>query len=136
MLLIHGCAAHFSDYFLDECTFYGVFVFVEPPGSSDQLQVLDIGLFGIQKKSIKKVSVRKDVNEQTKMLVEILNSWENAAHSSNINSAFEQAGFSKYQLEGDDDEMFYIKVDIKNAIRIRGYQTSPCSKNMRCQYRH
>ena len=125
VLLIDGCSAHFSDYFWDECTYYGVFVFVEPPGSSDQLQVLDIGLFGIQKKSIKKVNVRKDVNEQTKMLVEILNSWENAAHASNINSAFEQAGFSKYQLEGDDDEMFYMKVDINNAIRIRGYQTSP-----------
>lgn len=59
------------------------------------------------------------------MLVKISNSWENAAHASSINSAFEQTGFSKYQLEGDGDEMFYMKVDINNTIRIRGYQTLP-----------
>ena len=53
------------------------------------------------------------------MLVQILNSWENVAHSSNITSAFEQAGFIKYQIEGEDDQIFYIKVDINNAIRVR-----------------
>lgn len=69
--------------------------------------------------------MRKGVNEQAKMLVEILNTLENTAHTSIINSAFEQAGFSKYQLECDDDEMFYMKIDTNNAIRIRWYQTSP-----------
>ena len=50
VLLIDGCSSHFSEYFLEQCIFYGVFLFIEPPNSSDQLQVLDIGLFGIQKK--------------------------------------------------------------------------------------
>lgn len=54
VLLVDGGSAYFSDYIWDECTYYGVFDFVESPESSDQLQVLDIGLFGIQKKSIKK----------------------------------------------------------------------------------
>ena len=49
LLLLDGCSAHFSEYFLKECLYYGIAIFIEPPDSSDQLQVLDLGLFGIQK---------------------------------------------------------------------------------------
>lgn len=59
------------------------------------------------------------------MLIKFLKSWENAAQVSNINSAFEQTGFPKYQIEGDDEKMFYLKADIINAIRLQGYETSP-----------
>lgn len=48
------------------------FFYFEPPDTSDQLQVLDIGLFGIQKKTIKKNNVRKDFNEQSKELIRII----------------------------------------------------------------
>lgn len=123
VLLIDGCSSLFSEYFLEECLFYGNVVFFEPPDSSDQLQVLDIGLFGIQKKTIKKINVRKDFNEQSKELIRIINSWE-AASRSNICSAFEQAGFSKYQKD-IGSQTFYMKVDINNAIRIRNLNTSP-----------
>ena len=49
LLLLDGCTSHFSDFFLDECTYYNIFPFQEPPGSSDQLQVLDLGIFDAQK---------------------------------------------------------------------------------------
>ena len=48
VLLLDGCLAHCSDYFYDQCTYYDVYPFFEPAGSSDQVQALDLGIFGIQ----------------------------------------------------------------------------------------
>lgn len=124
VLLIDGCSSHFSEYFLEQCIFYGVFLFIEPPNSSDQLQVLDIGLFGIQKKRKTRIHVKKGLSEQSEEIVKILNSWESVALSSNICSAFEQAGFYKCADE-ENDQKVYIKVNIQNAVRIRGLETTP-----------
>ena len=35
LLLLDRCSSNFSDYFLDNCTYYGIYIFQEPPGSSD-----------------------------------------------------------------------------------------------------
>lgn len=121
LLLLDGCSAHFSEYFLQECLYYGIAIFIEPPNSSDQLQVLDLGLFGIQKKGKSKVHIKKGLNEQSEELIKIINSWEAATSRTNICSAFEQAGFSKYV----DNDIIYMNVNIQNAIRIRGLRTSP-----------
>ena len=53
ILMLDGCTSHFSDFFQDECTYNGVYPFQDPPGTSDQVQALDLGIFSIQK-TIKK----------------------------------------------------------------------------------
>ena len=80
-----------------------------------------MGLFGIQKKGKSKVHIKKGLNEQSEELIKIINSWEAATSRTNICSAFEQAGFSKYV----DNDIIYMNVSIQNAIRIRGLRTSP-----------
>ena len=47
---IFGCSAHFSDYFLHECNHGGVYAWKAPASTSDQVQALDLGIFGNQKK--------------------------------------------------------------------------------------
>ncbi|OHT00012.1 hypothetical protein TRFO_33435 [Tritrichomonas foetus] len=47
MLILDNCSSHLSDEFLDECLYHKVIVNFIPAYSSDQLQVLDLGLFGI-----------------------------------------------------------------------------------------
>jgi hypothetical protein len=39
-LLLDGCSAHFSDYFSERCSFYGVELIISPPHSSDETQSL------------------------------------------------------------------------------------------------
>ena len=121
VLLLDGCCAHLSDFFLEESLYLGIVIFFEPPNSSDQLQVLDISLFGIQKKIIKRIHPNKNLSEQSEQIVKIINSWKSAAQPSNIVSAFEQAGFSKYSIE----DQLYMSADINNAIRVRGINSSP-----------
>lgn len=80
--------------------------------------------FGIQKKTIKKINVKKDFNEQSKELIRIINSWEATASRSNVCSAFEQTGCTKCQKE-KGSQAFFMRVDINNAFRIRDIVTSP-----------
>ena len=49
LLMFDMYAAHSSDFFIDECTFNDIIPYQEPASSSDQVQVLDIGIFCVQK---------------------------------------------------------------------------------------
>lgn len=51
LLLFDGCTCHNSNLFLDDCSYFDVIPVQEPANSSDQVQVLDLGIFGIQKKN-------------------------------------------------------------------------------------
>lgn len=77
-----------------------------------------------KKKRKTRIHVKKGLSEQSEEIVKILNSWESVALSSNICSAFEQAGFYKCADE-ENDQKVYIKVNIQNAVRIRGLETTP-----------
>ena len=49
ILLLDGCSAHSSEIFLQLCTWNNIYPFFEPAGTSDQVQALDLGIFGLQK---------------------------------------------------------------------------------------
>ena len=89
-----------SGYFQEKCLYYGIIVFVEPPNSSDQLQILDISLFGIQRRAMQKVYPKKDLNKQTQQITKIINAWKISSIHSNIISVFEHYLYqpSKTQL--------------------------------------
>ena len=75
ILLLDGSTAHSSDYFLDECTYYNVIPSFEPAGSSDQVQALDLGIFGIQKSLKGKIKTKKEIGPAAKEVLQIVNSW-------------------------------------------------------------
>ena len=124
VLTLDGCSSHFSDYFLDECSYHGVFPFQEPAGSSDQVQALDLGIFGIQKAMKSKTSKFKTLSENSKNIISIVDSWIRATTPANVVSAFNQAGI--YTVRKNDKEI--VRSSIKYARAVRGmthetYQT-------------
>lgn len=68
-----GGSSHFGDYFFDECTFLNVYPWQEPAGSSDQVQALDLGIFGIQKKQ-KSQNLEVSLNNISISIKNIVNS--------------------------------------------------------------
>ena len=94
LLLCDGCTAHFDDYFLNMCSYLGVVLIVEPPGSFDQIQALDLGIFGIQKVIKSGMRSNPDLDPQSDDITRIINSFQRAAVRNNVvyQPAFRQAG--------------------------------------------
>lgn len=62
-------SAHYSDAFLDDCTYYGIMLYdviFLAAHSSNQCQPLDLGIFGAQKSAIRRVFPNKSLNPQTR----------------------------------------------------------------------
>lgn len=108
----------FFGHFLDECTYYDVIPVQEPASSSDQVQVLDIGIFGIQKNIMKSLPTQKDCSPCTNQIISIVDSWQRATHRSNVTSAFLQAGFVYSEIES----IYYVSVDPKKTRSVRGIE--------------
>lgn len=49
IILLDGCSAYLSEIFLQLLTWNNIYPFFEPAGTSYQVQVLDLGVFGLQK---------------------------------------------------------------------------------------
>ena len=123
VIMLDGCSSHSTDDFLEECMYNGITIFELPPNCSDQIQVLDLGVFGIQKSGLKKVRPPNRFSAQSKELIKICSSWQQAATPTNITAAFSEAGFSKMQKDGDS--AFYMRADIRHAQKVRGMNHEP-----------
>ena len=118
VLMLDGCTAHSTDFFLDECVYHGVTIFELPPNASDQVQALDLGMFGIQKNGTRNIKPAARFSEQSKEIIKICSSWTRIATPTNITAAFAEAGLTKVQFEGDP--RFYMRACIKHAHQVRG----------------
>ena len=85
------------------------FSFKEPPGTSDQIQAPDLGIFGVQK------TLKRSINPPEE-IIRIIDSWRRATTHSNVTSAFRQAGF--YQEIHEDP--YIMRADIKFPRGVRG----------------
>lgn len=122
LLLFDGCTCHNSDFFLDECTFNDVIPVLEPANSSDKVQVLDLGIFGIQKNIIGALKKDEELTPVVNQIINIVDSWIKATIPGNITSAFKQAGF----VYEDDEKYGYImSCDIAKARAVRGIEHVP-----------
>lgn len=128
ILLLDGCTAHNSDYFLDQCGFYNVIPFFEPAGSSDQVQALDLGIFGIQKAQKCKIKTKKDIGPAAKEVLQIVNSWIKTTTPDVVVSAFNQAGI--YVLELPDGS-FTARAEVEKARPVRNIDHTECKNLIR-----
>lgn len=119
ILMLDGCTSHFSDFFQDECTYNGVYPFQDPPGTSDQVQALDLGIFSIQKTIKKNLRPPKQIKgEMEREIVCIVDSWKQATLSRNVVSAFNQAGIYLEHANGK----VIMRANIKYARAVRGIE--------------
>ena len=121
ILSYDGCSAHISDYFLDEASFHGVYPWQEPAGTSDQVQALDLGIFGIQKRKRTKTS-KEGYNEASKTIINIVNSWRSVTTPDNVVSAFNQAGIFSETTE----EYTRMRASANKGRAVRGVDHVPC----------
>ena len=85
--------------------------FFEEPGTSDQVQTLDLGMFGVQKK-IKTHRRSIQLNKAENHIVGVVNSWIQATTPSNVVSAFNQAGI----YVESNDELLRVRADWRKKI--------------------
>jgi hypothetical protein len=92
ILILDGCSCHTTDYFEDECLNENIVPIFLAPHSSDQCQPLDLLIFSLQKLFIQRIRPAKDSTTQTKEIIKILDSWQQATTPSNITASFKRAG--------------------------------------------
>jgi hypothetical protein len=92
LIILDGCTAHSHDAFLDECTWRGIECIFLPPHSSDQVQPLDLGIFGLQKAEASRCRPHRGLNPQSAKCMRMLDGYQKATCPDNITAAFRRAG--------------------------------------------
>jgi hypothetical protein len=72
-----------------------------PPHSSNQLQVLDVSLFGLLKRRIENINSKLDLNIQSKHIAQIYSAFQSLLTSQKKIASFRNAGMELY-LEGEN----------------------------------
>lgn len=93
-LILDNCTAHSGPMFDQLCLENKVTPVFIPPHSSNQLQPLDVSVFGICKRDINRTNRLEKRNVQTDHIVRILQGFHEAVSGNNIVSTFRNAGIS------------------------------------------
>jgi hypothetical protein len=93
-LIMDNCSAHRGDLFEQLCRTNQVKILWLPPHSSNQLQMLDLSVFGITKRLIIRINKLEAVNVQTDHIVRVVNGFMSAAVPKNIIASFRNAGIT------------------------------------------
>jgi hypothetical protein len=115
VLIMDNCTAHRGQVFQDLCRQHHVLVVFLPPHSSNQLQMLDLCIFGVTKRIIRRMNRVLDVNQQTDHLVKIIESFLRACIPRNIVSSFKKAGISQV-LYGDDVLLCHVTPETATSL--------------------
>ena len=93
LLILDGFGVHLCDEFDELCQENNIFIQLLPAHTSDQLQFLDLGIFGIQKRWMSNISIPfNDMNPQTKQVIKIYDSYIMSTTPKNIIGAFRAGG--------------------------------------------
>jgi transposase len=96
ILILDNCTCHNSDYIDDICFENNIELVFLPPHSSNQLQVLDVSLFGLLKRRIENINSKVDINIQSKHIAQIYSALQSSFTSQNIIASFRNAGMELY----------------------------------------
>lgn len=92
LLIMDGFGCHQTDEFLELAAEENIVCKLIPPHTSDQLQPLDLGVFGNQKRWQGNITVDTDLNRQTKQVIKIYDSYRMATTPKNVIGAFRKGG--------------------------------------------
>jgi hypothetical protein len=111
-LILDNCTSHAGEYFDWACSEYNFLPFFIPPHSSNQLQMLDLCLFGITKRLISRLNKAEKINIQSDHIIKIMNSFLSAAVPKTITASFRNAGL---ELIMDPDRVIRMRVAPEKA---------------------
>ena len=89
-----NCSCHCHDAIRELLEANNVRLVSLPPHSSDQLQPLDVGLFGNMKGAQTRVHVPDEMSMQSRQVIRIMSAFHATCHPQAITSAFRRAGVS------------------------------------------
>jgi hypothetical protein len=112
-LLLDNCTAHHGELFQHLCSINNIEPIFLPPHSSNQLQPLDLCLFGVTKKLIQRVNQLETINLQSYHIVRIVNGFMSASVPLNIVESFANAGISL--LLDPEDRQLYCHITPETA---------------------
>jgi hypothetical protein len=116
-LILDNCSAHRGAEFEHLCGAHRVVPVWLPPHSSNQLQMLDLCIFGVTKKLIFRANKLEKVNLQSDHIVRILDGFMAAAVPHNVVQSFRNGGIS---LLLDDDRVVRCQVTPDTARCLLG----------------
>jgi hypothetical protein len=93
-LLLDSCSAHFGPDVTDISEANNLKLLYIPAHSSHFLQCLDVCVFGVAKRLIRKINRTEAVNVQTSHIIQLVNGFLSAAVPTNIVKSFRNVGIS------------------------------------------
>jgi hypothetical protein len=115
-LVLDNCTAHSGELFHGLCNEHNIVPVFLPPHSSNQLQPLDLCIFGLAKAYIGRVNKFEKVNVQTDHILRILKGFHNAASPPNITATFRNAGISLILVSDEaEDPLCLCKITPETA---------------------
>jgi hypothetical protein len=94
VLMLDNCSSHATERFLQACNRERVIPYYFPPHSSNQLQPLDLSLFGICKRLLVRVNRLDSVNIQSRHIAQVVSTFMSAATPINIVKTFGLSGIA------------------------------------------
>lgn len=91
--------------------------------------MLDLVIFGVQKRFMKKIHGDDYLSKQTKQLIRILSSWIAATRPENVIAAWKSAGYEPFIK---DDLIYYrINREYARAVRHFHHDVEPIPKSIK-----
>jgi hypothetical protein len=109
-LILDGCSAHDGDFFLDLCLEDNVIPFPIPPHSPNQVQPLDLRVFGITKGLVTRLNQTGEADIQSLHIAKLFSAFHSARNRVNIIAFFRNAGMILH-LEEEASPMCYVDIE-------------------------
>lgn len=124
LLLMDGFISHEQILDIIPLDQYGIIVQFIVAHASDQLQMLDLGIFGNQKRQISGMKNEKSLSSQTNRICKIIDGLWKASSPKNVVSAFRSAGVFLTCKMNNNVPMIYAGVRRGAARAVRHYNES------------
>jgi hypothetical protein len=118
-LIMDGCSSHFSDLLWDEFSFRGIVAVLLPPHTSDQIQPLDLVVFGLTKRRFNLIKAPEGLTVQSAQIYKMVLSILDACKPMNVIGSFARAGILFDYDEGLGEMI--ARVDVDRADKVRGF---------------
>ncbi|OHT04668.1 hypothetical protein TRFO_27741 [Tritrichomonas foetus] len=120
LLLMDGLSVHGNSEFQEMCNENNVIIKFIPAHTSDQIQVLDLGIFANQKRWMHNLNYDDEYTWQTMQVMRMFDSFRMACSPKNIIAAFRRAGMiSTYNIK---TRVYDVTIDRRYATEVRHWE--------------
>jgi hypothetical protein len=108
LLLLDGCSAYDGDFFFDLCLQHNIIPCYIPPHSSNQVQPLDLCVFGVTKRLMTRLNKMDKENIQSVHAGKFVSAFHSTCNRVNVIASFRKAGIVLH-LESTGVAVCYVE---------------------------